>query len=498
MANEPLLRMSHINKAFPGVKALDDVSLELKPGEVLALVGENGAGKSTLMKILSAAYTADSGEIWLDGNKLECHKPLDAIQAGVRIIYQELNYLPFMSVAENIFLGNWPFTGPFKSKVDYKKLREDSKKLLERVKLDVDPFTEIGQISVAEKQLVEIAKAISQNCKVLVMDEPTSSLNDTETENLFEIIRSLTAEGKSVIFISHRLDEIFEIADRIHIMRDGKTIRVEDLDKITRPEIVNAMVGREITAMYPKVEVPIGDIAMEVKGISNDIYKDVSFNVRKGEVLALFGLMGSGRTSIMESIYGKRRIDSGEIWINGKKVKIDTPKQAMNNGLAYLPAERKLDGLILDHSVEKNILLASITKRLGTLFLKLKKEREIATKWVKELLIKTPNTVVEVQQLSGGNQQKVVLAKALETEPEIILLNEPTRGIDVGAKVEIYKLIGKLCAEGKAVVMISSEIPEVIGVADRVVIVCEGRITGELKREELNPDKMLEMAIGGI
>ena len=491
-----LLRMEHINKEFPGVKALDDVSLSVDAGEVLALCGENGAGKSTLMKILSGAYVASSGKIFIDEKEMKYTKPEEAMAEGIRIIYQELNNLPFMSVAENIFLGNWP-KKPGTKAIDYATLKKNAKILLDRVSLDIDPFTELSQLSVAQKQLVEIAKALSGNCKVLVLDEPTSSLNETETQNLFKIIKALAAEGKGIIYISHRMDEIFYIADKVEVMRDGRLVGVKAMEDTNRAEIVHMMVGREIVDMYPKNDVQIGETVLEVKHLTNDIVKDVSFNVKKGEILGLFGLMGAGRTNILEAIFGVRKITSGDVLLKGEPVTIDSPESAMKHGIAYLPAERKLEGLLLDHPVYENIILASIDKRLGTIKLHLKKEKEIAHKWVKELNIKTPSISTEVQNLSGGNQQKVVLAKALEVEPEIILLNEPTRGIDVGAKIEIYKLIESLCEQGKAVIMISSEIPEIMGIADRIVVVCEGRVTGELTREEFNSDVMMNLAIGG-
>lgn len=491
-----LLRMEHINKEFPGVKALDDVSLSVDAGEVLALCGENGAGKSTLMKILSGAYVASSGKIFINEKEMNYTKPEEAMAEGIRIIYQELNNLPFMSVAENIFLGNWP-RKPVTNAIDYATLKKNAKILLDRVSLDIDPFTELSQLSVAQKQLVEIAKALSGNCKVLVLDEPTSSLNETETQNLFKIIKTLAAEGKGIIYISHRMDEIFYIADKVEVMRDGRLVGVKAMEDTNRAEIIHMMVGREIVDMYPKNEVQIGETVLEVKHLTNDVVKDVSFNVKKGEILALFGLMGAGRTNIVEAIYGVRKITSGEVLLKGEPITIDSPESAMRHGIAYLPAERKLEGLLLDHSVSENIILASIDKRLGTVKLNLRREKEIAHKWVKELNIKTPGISTEAQTLSGGNQQKVVLAKALEVEPEIILLNEPTRGIDVGAKIEIYKLIESLCEQGKAVIMISSEIPEIMGIADRIVVVCEGRVTGELTREEFDSDVMMNLAVGG-
>ena len=329
------------------------------------------------------------------------------------------------------------------------------------------------------------------------MDEPTSSLNETETQNLFEIIRQLSAEGKAIIYISHRMDEIFAIADTVEVMRDGCLVGVHPMREITRERIIQLMVGREISDMYPKLEVEPGEVALEVRGLTNSVIHDVSFHVRRGEILGMFGLMGAGRTNILEAIFGARKLSAGEIILGKQPVIIHSPAEAMQKGLAYLPSERKLDGLLLDHSVAENIVLASVERRLGVLRLKLKREMQIAKKWIAELGIKTPKPTSEVQYLSGGNQQKVVLAKALETEPEILLLNEPTRGIDVGAKIEIYNLIERLCQQGKAVVMISSELPEIMGISDRIVVVCEGRVTGELSRADFSSEALMNLAVGG-
>lgn len=497
MSEQPLLRMEHISKSFPGVRALDDVSLTLHSGEVLALMGENGAGKSTLMKILSGAYTADTGKIFINGQQVEYDGPSDAMEQGIRIMYQELNYLPDMSIAENIYLGRWPRKKPF-GRIDYGRLRADSVKYLKQVMLDNDPFQEVGELSVAEKQLVEIAKALSGNFKVLIMDEPTSSLNENETQNLFGIIRKLAAEGKSIIYISHRMEEVFEIADRVQIMRDGKSVCESRICDISRSEIVRMMVGREIKDMYPKLETAKGDVVLQACGLTNEVIKDVSFELHKGEILGMFGLMGAGRTNIVEAIFGARMLSDGEILVEGKHAEIHSPADAMRYGLGYLPAERKTDGLLLEHSIAENIILASLDKRLGSLHMNLDIEDKIAEKWVKELRIKTPGIRTQVGQLSGGNQQKVVLAKALETEPKILFLNEPTRGIDVGAKVEIYRLMESLCNRGISIVMISSELPEILGIADRIMVVCEGRVTGEVQRAAFSAERLMELAIGGI
>ncbi len=496
MPENYLLNMQHISKAFPGVQALDDVALEVKNKEILTIVGENGAGKSTLVRILSGAIQADSGQILLDGELMNCSNPKEAMQSGIRIINQELSYLDEMSIAENVFLGNWPMTKY--GRVDYKKLKRNCIEVLSKVNLNVDPFDEAKTLSVAQKQLVEIAKAISDDFKILVMDEPTAALNEKEIENLFELIRNIIISGKSIIYISHKMDEVFTISDRIQVMRDGKRISVNKRNETSREQVVADMVGRNINDMYPKNYVGRGKVLLEVEGLSNDVFSDVSFKVHSGELLGIFGLMGSGRTNIVEAIFGVRKVTSGKVKIDGKTVKIDSPKKAMGYGIAYLPNERKKDGLILDHSVQENIILANIDKRIGTLKLNLRKEGKLADQWINKLRIKVPNRKTEVGSLSGGNQQKVVIAKALETKPKILILNEPTRGIDVGAKVEIYKLMEELCEQGLAVIMISSELPEIISISDRVAVVCEGRIAGELSRDEIGSENIMKLAIGGI
>lgn len=494
--SEILLTMQHISKTYPGVQALDDVSLELNKGEVLALIGENGAGKSTLMKILSGSVTPSSGKIYLEGKEISFTGPRQALTAGISIMYQELNYLNELSIAENIFVGRLPMTGILKT-IDYAKLRKDSEGYLKRVGLNRDPFTQVKELSVAEKQLIEIAKAISRNIKVLIMDEPTSALNDEETQNLFRIIRGLANEGISVIYISHRLEEIFEISDRTMIMRDGKYIGNVVTADTTKEALVSMMVGREIKDMYPERHAEIGDVLMEVNHLCVKKVNDVSFSLRSGEVLGIFGLMGAGRTELVEAIFGARKITGGDIRIKGKPVKINTPEEAIKAGIAYVPAERKTDGLILSHSVKNNITLANLKEYNKGYAMDAQKEEKTVTHWIDALSIKSAHVKTIVETLSGGNQQKVVLAKWLDANPEILILNEPTRGIDVGAKTEIYNTIEMLCQKGIGVIMISSELPEIMATADRIIVIHEGKYMGEVPKEMISQEHLLELAIGG-
>lgn len=488
--------MNNISKKFPGVLALDDVSIDLRKGEVLALVGENGAGKSTLMKVLSGAYTPDSGEILLESKAVSHNlSPSRALSLGISTIYQEFNYLPDMSVAENIFLGKIPLNRF--GMVNYRKLMSDAKKYIDEVGLKCSPKTEVRYLSVAKRQLLEIAKAISRNASIIIMDEPTAPLNNEETEILFGLIKKLAKAGKSIIYISHRLDEIFKIAQRVTVLRDGKKVGVLDIDKTDRNEIVKLMVGREIKDMYPIAKRNIGEIILQVDSINSQTIKNVSFNVRRGEILGLFGLMGSGRTKIVEAIFGKERLSSGTIKINGTARKINSPGKAIKSGFGYVPADRKNLGLMIMHSVSHNISIASLDAyKLLKFFIDLKKEKKDVLKWVKKINIKVtgPNTIVE--SLSGGNQQKVVIAKWMNTNPAILIMNEPTRGIDVGAKVEVYKLMEVFCENGLGIIMISSELPEIMAVADRIITVHNGGISGSFEKKDFDQENILKSALG--
>jgi len=488
-----VLKMENITKTFPGVIALEDVSIELHKGEVLGILGENGAGKSTLIKILSGNYIKDSGSIYVDGNKFEIKSPSEAMASGIRVIYQELNTLNNLTVAENIFIGEQLVKGLFKI-VDWKAMTKKAEEILSSLNVVLDPNTVIGDLSISEKQIVEIAKAISKDAKILVMDEPTAALSEEETQSLFKIIATLKSRGVSIIYISHRLKEIFQITDRVVVLRDGKKVESLKTKDTNANELVTLMVGRDIKEMYPKREVPIGSTVMEVKNLTADGFKDISFKLKKGEILGIFGLLGSGRTSLVKALFGANKIKSGEILINGKKVVIKSPKMARDEKMGLVPLDRKIEGLALHMGVKENITLANI-EDLGKGFLIAKQlENKKAQKWIEEMGIKTPTIDQEVNSLSGGNQQKVVLAKWLESGSKIIILNEPTRGIDVGAKIEIYKLMQNLCENGSAVIMVSSELPEILSIADRILVMSKGKLTAQYSKKEATEENLLQSA----
>ena len=493
-----ILEMKDITKAFPGIVANDRVSLTLEKGEVLALIGENGAGKSTLMKILSGAQRPDSGTIVIDGQTLTGYNTREAIDLGIGIVYQELNYLGALSIAENLYIGRIPVKGRLK-KIDYPTLFAKAKEIMQELGLGhLDPVTPVEQLSTAEKQLVEIARAFTREVKILVLDEPTSALSDTETEDLFKLIRSFKQRGVSIIYISHRLNEIFEVADSVMIMRDGKNVARRRIADTCTDELVRDMVGREIKDMYPKrQDIAIGKEVFRVKNLRTNFLKDVSFDVREGEVVGLFGLMGSGRTEIANCIMAVRKYDSAEMTVDGAAYAPKKPHDALDNGIAYVPPERKSDGITAVLSVKDNITIANLRKFAPKGIMNLKQEMALARDWVEKLNIKVPQILAPVETLSGGNQQKVVVAKELNTEPKVMILNEPTRGVDVGAKVEIYNLINDLCDSRKAVLMISSELPEIMAMADRIFVLHEGRITAEVPKSEFSQETLLKYAIGG-
>ncbi len=489
-----ILKMENITKIFPGVVALDDVSIDLYKGEVLGILGENGAGKSTLIKILAGIYIKDSGSIFINGQKFEISGPAEAMASGIRVIYQELNTLDNLTVTENIFIGEQLVKGPLKI-VDWQAMTDRAYEILKNsLNVDLDPNTIVGDLTVSEKQIVEIAKAISREARILVMDEPTAALSEEETQSLFKIINALKSKGVSIIYISHRLKEIFEITDRVVVLRDGKKVGLRKTAETDANELVKLMVGRDIKEMYPKREVPIGNIVMEVKNLTGEGFSNISFVLKKGEILGIFGLLGSGRTSLVKAVFGANKIKSGEILINGKKVEIKSPEMARDEKVGLVPLDRKVEGLALTMGVKENITLANI-EGLGKRFLIEKQlENKKAQKWVDELGIKTPSINQEVNSLSGGNQQKVVIAKWLESGSEIIILNEPTRGIDVGSKIEIYKLMQDLCERGSSVIMISSELPEILSIADRILVMSKGKLTAQYLRTEATEEKLLQSA----
>jgi len=493
----PVLEMRHISKQYPGVRALDDVSLTVYAGEVHALLGENGAGKSTLMKILAGAQPKDSGEILISGRPVHIDSPQKAMDLGVSIIYQEFNLVPYLSAGENIFLGREPHA-VLPGFVDFKRLYREAQQVLDRLGVRLDARTPVNQLSVAQQQMVEIAKATSKEAKIIVMDEPSATLTEHELQSLFSLIRQLKAEGVSIVYISHRLEEVFEICDRATILRDGHWIATEDVANLTRERIIQLMVGRELKEAIPKVAAEPGPPALAVKHLNRKgVLHDISFAVRQGEILGIAGLVGAGRTELARAIFGADPIDGGTIELFGRPVKIRSPQDAIRHGIGLVTEDRKQQGLVLGMAVRENNTLANLDA-LSTLgFIRSREERQVAEKYRASLAIKTPSIEQTVQNLSGGNQQKVVLAKWLFTGSKVLIFDEPTRGIDVGAKSEIYKLMNELAAQGVAIIMISSELPEVLGMSDRILVMHEGSIAGELSRAEATQEKIMHLATGG-
>ncbi len=489
---EYLLRMENIEKSFPGVRALKDVSLAIRPGEVHALIGENGAGKSTLMKILSGVYKKDGGRIfWMD-EEVEIGSTARATELGISIIYQELNQLPNLSVAENIFIGRERSRMGFM--LDHKRTVEEAQRFVREVGLDVDVREKCSRLSIAQRQMVEVAKALSVNAKLIIMDEPTSSLTDRETEILMGLIRKLRDSGVSIVFISHKLNEIFEISDCISVLRDGAYVGTVPTRECTNDMLIQMMVGRELKDIFPKQEVPIGDVVLSVQNLNaGKAVQNVSFQVRSGEILGFAGLVGAGRSETMRAVFGVDRAESGEIEISGRKLPArHAPIDSIHAGMGFVPEDRKLQGLILGMAVRENTTMASMKRTLVHGMVNRRRENEITREYVDRLNIRTPDVEQKVVNLSGGNQQKVVIAKWLATGPKVLILDEPTRGIDVGAKKEIHTLMGELTRQGVAVVMISSELPEVLGMSDRVIVMHEGRVCGEFARGEATQEKIME------
>lgn len=491
---DEILRASGISKRFPGVVALHRVNLAVRRAEVLALIGENGAGKSTLIKILAGVYAKDAGEIVFDGKKAEIGSPHAAQALGISVIFQELNLLPNLSVAENLFIGRENrMAGIF---LHRQCTETRAKELMARVGLHCSPRILVKDLPISQRQMVEVAKALSLRAKLIIMDEPTSSLTERETLLLFEIIRGLKASGVSVIFISHRLSEVFAIADRVHILRDGHDVGCFSRDELTEETAIQMMVGREIKNLFAKEEVPIGETILSVRGFSTpNLLRDVSFDLRRGEILGLAGLVGSGRTELMRALFGVDPHSRGRIYIDGRPVRIKSAEEAIRHGLALVPEDRRNQGLIVNMTVRENGTLVALRRlhRLG--FIRSKAEREVIDDYINKLGIKTPGREQRVANLSGGNQQKVVVAKWLAAMPRILILDEPTRGIDVGAKEEIHRLMSSLARQGVGIIMISSELPEILGMSDRILVMHEGRVTGELSRAEATQEKVMALAI---
>ncbi|MEI8332233.1 MAG: sugar ABC transporter ATP-binding protein [Chloroflexota bacterium] len=493
---EPLVEMTGISKSFPGVRALDDCRFELLPGEVHALVGENGAGKSTLMNILAGIYHRDAGTIRVKGQEVEVASPRAAQNLGISIIHQELNLMGHLTVAQNIFIGREPRgVAPFV--LDEKRLNAKTRELLETLHIKLDPRARVSSLAVAQQQMVEIAKALSFNSDVLIMDEPTAALTDTEIDELFGIIRHLRERGAGIVHISHRLEELKQISDRVTVMRDGRYIDTLRTAEADIGSIISMMVGRTIFDATPELpEHPDPDVVLEVRDLNRGrVVRDVSFQLHRGEILGFSGLVGAGRTEVVRAVFGADPHDSGEILVHGKPVTIRTPADAVAHGIGYLSEDRKQYGLALKMDVEANVVLASLRRFTGRLgLIKFGRTRAVAEERVKSLAIKTPSIAQRVRNLSGGNQQKVVIAKWLTAETEILIFDEPTRGIDVGAKSEIYRLLNDLAQQGRSIIMISSELPEILRMSHRILVMCEGRITGELSSAEATQEKIMTLA----
>ena len=501
-ASEYLLELNHISKSFPGVKALDDVNLKLRPGSVHALCGENGAGKSTLIKIINGIYKLDEGEIIYRGEKIIPQSPKSMLEMGIATIHQELSPVLDMTVAENIFLGREQVDKL--GNVDYKKMWSDADQLLKDFGLKYSPKALLGGMTVSDIALIEIVKAISWNASVVIMDEPTSSITESEVHILFENVKKLQSKGVGIIYISHKMDEIYKIADTLTIMRDGEHVVTKKVSEISEDEVIRLMVGRELSNMYTKSSAKLeeydeNEIMMEVSHLTKEgLFQDISFTLKRGEILGVSGLMGAGRTEVMETVFGLRKPDSGEIWIKGKKVSIKNPATAIRNELAFVSEDRKLYGLNLAGSIKKNVSLAYLRLILiARWFVDFGKERRIVDDLIAQLRIKTTSRDTIVNNLSGGNQQKVILAKWLMGDPDIFIMDEPTRGIDVGAKAEIYKIMDTLAKRGKSIIMISSEMPELLGMSDHIIVMHEGKITGSFSKEECNQEKLMICSMGG-
>lgn len=491
---EKILEMKHVTKTFPGVKALDDVHLNVYKGQVMALLGENGAGKSTLMKILSGVYTKSEGTINYKGQEIEMKGPKDAQDLGIAIIHQELNLIEDMSIGENIFLGREPKRAF--GVINWSELIAKSNALMKSLNIDVDPRKNVKHFSIGNKQMFEIAKALSLDAELIIMDEPTDALTDQETESLFEVIRALKAEGKSIVYISHRLKEIFEICDDVTILRDGQFIAEKSVSQIDEDGLIEMMVGRKLEEQYPYLNSKNGEAVFKVEKLENKYVHNVSFELKKGEILGVAGLMGAGRTELAKSLFGRYKIDSGTVHLDGKSIVLKSEKHAIESGIAYVSEDRKKDGLVLGMTVKENMSMSALKWLANYGVIDKKLENKMADDFVDQLSIKTPSTNQKVKFLSGGNQQKVSISKSLMTEPKVLILDEPTRGVDVGAKKEIYDLMNEFKEKGMAILMISSEIPELLGMCDRIMVMHEGTVSGVIHRGTADQESIMRLAVG--
>ncbi len=491
---EPILKMSSVVKEFPGVKALDDAHLNIYPGRVMALLGENGAGKSTLMKVMTGIYEKDAGSIFYQGVQTTFKGPRDSRERGVSIIHQELNLIPGLTIAENIFLGREPVSAL--GRIDWRTMYANAQKLLDMLKVQFSPETVVGQLSIGEQQMVEIAKALSFSSNVIVMDEPTDALTERETESLFAVIRQLRAEGKGIVYISHRLKEILEICDDATVMRDGRFIAEAPVSELTEDRIIEMMVGRSLQEQYPRLDTPPGEVVLDGQNLIAPGVNNVSLQLRAGEILGISGLMGAGRTELVKALYGANPISSGTISISGKPVKLTTPAQGLQAGIVYISEDRKGDGLVLELGVRENMSLASLQQFSGAIGIDRKKESAVVNDFIDRFNIKTPSAEQLIKNLSGGNQQKVAIAKGLMLNPKVLIVDEPTRGVDVGARKEIYQLMNEFKAKGMSIIMVSSDMPEVLGMSDRILVMHDGKITGEFAHAEATQEKLMRCAVG--
>lgn len=494
--NEFILEVKNVSKSFPGVKALNSVNLNVRKGTIHALMGENGAGKSTLMKILIGIYTADEGEVWFKGKRVNFQNTNEALHSGISMIHQELNPVPYMTVAENIFLGKEPLKF-FGRLVDFEKINQKTKELLDTLEIAINPKSKMVDLSVGQMQMIEIAKAISYDADLIIMDEPTSAITEREVAHLFRIVEKLRKDGVAIVFITHKMDEVFKITDYTTVFRDGQFIGEKATKELKKEDLIQMMVGREIDQLFPKQKAEIGEVVLSVQNLTrNGIFEDLSFDLRKGEILGFAGLIGSGRTEVLECLFGVTQKTHGRVFLKGKEIEIRTPRDVIKQGMALLTEDRKLTGLYLVLSVLNNIIMANIKEYEKYGLLNNKEMRKAGLESKQLLQIKTPSLEQLVLNLSGGNQQKVLVARWLLTQPDILILDEPTRGIDVGAKAEIHRLMSGLAQEGKSIIMVSSEMPEILGMSDRILVMHEGKKSGELLRSEATQEKILHLATG--
>jgi len=493
--SNPILELSHVTKTFPGVRALDDVHFQLLPGEIHALIGENGAGKSTLIKVITGVYRPDAGQILFEGRPVDIHSTLDSQRLGIAAIYQHVTCYPTLSVTENIFIGHEK-VHPLTRKIDWRDLHSRAEELLARLDADFDPRTIMGNLSVARQQIVEIAKALSTNARVIIMDEPTAALTVRESEDLYRIAAGLRDKGVSIIFISHRMEDMYRIASRVTIFRDARYVGTWNLKEISHEDVITAMVGREITQLFPKRAAKVGEEVLRVEGLSRTgFFKDVSFSVRKGEILALTGLVGAGRTEVCEAIYGVSRADGGRVLLEGRELRLAGPSEAIQKGIGYLPEDRLRQGLVLDWELSKNVTLSTLGNFATLGWLDLKRERAVTRDLAVKLEVKAGSVFDAAGTLSGGNQQKIIVAKLLAGEMKLIILDEPTKGVDVGAKTAIFEIMNDLAQAGYGIIMVSSEMPEVLGMSDRIVVMREGRVAAILETGKATQEQILGAAM---